>query len=263
MWLNKSGQEVNTAGLLYIEERSEGYSRMVVGFGKYKESLGMKFFDIRKHGYADSLGNILIDPKFEDAGKFSEGMAYVKQNGKYGYIDKTGKMIIEAKYKIAGNFKEGKAFVADEKDNISFIDKSGNIIGKVSDKISLGSSIMNYPFESGRYIEERTENKFCFSEGLINIKGKYYDQTGKLVLSTLYDSFDCKDGMIRFYQSIKDAKGNYNRKYGYYNKSGIMIIKPVYNDAEDFKGGKAKVGYQGSKGTWNYFNIDRTGKMIK
>ena len=53
----------------------------------------------------------LIEAKYEDADRFSEGLAAVKQGGKWGYIDETGKTVIPFRYDKAYPFSEGLAVV--------------------------------------------------------------------------------------------------------------------------------------------------------
>ena len=50
--------------------------------------------------------------KYDYVGKFSSnGLAYVKLNGKYGFIDQTGKIIIPLKYDYVGDFFDRLAYV--------------------------------------------------------------------------------------------------------------------------------------------------------
>ena len=49
----------------------------------------------------NSLGEMVIKPKFEDISPFYEGLAAVKLNGLWGYLDESGKMIFEPKYQEA------------------------------------------------------------------------------------------------------------------------------------------------------------------
>ena len=71
-----------------------------------------------KYGYIDQKGEIVIEPQFNWADRFSEGLALVRMeddnlgyNGKYGYINPEGKIVIEPAYinqrvahlKIKGN----------------------------------------------------------------------------------------------------------------------------------------------------------------
>ncbi len=60
-----------------------------------------------KWGYATADKEIVIQPKFKDAGWFSEGLAAVKIGNKYGYINRTGRVVIPAKYTVAKSFRKG------------------------------------------------------------------------------------------------------------------------------------------------------------
>ncbi len=64
-----------------------------------------------KVGYINVQGEIVIEPQFEYAGKFSEGLAVVKAGDKYGYIDTNGYVAIEPKYFEAKPFSNGRAYV--------------------------------------------------------------------------------------------------------------------------------------------------------
>lgn len=81
----------------------------------------------------NSVGKIVIQPKFEDASEFSEGLAYVRVNGKYGFIDTAGNMVIEPQFDDAFSFSEGLASVRVKKQKESlwgYIDKSGKMVVK-------------------------------------------------------------------------------------------------------------------------------------
>lgn len=46
---------------------------------------------------------------YDNAGNFSDGLAWVEANGKYGYIDKRGHLVIDTVFSLAGDFSEGFA----------------------------------------------------------------------------------------------------------------------------------------------------------
>lgn len=62
-------------------------------------------------GYIDMMGNYLIPPSFERAGRFADGLAPARRNGLWGYIDVRGRWVIEPKFSRAGEFHEGLAAV--------------------------------------------------------------------------------------------------------------------------------------------------------
>jgi hypothetical protein len=46
-----------------------------------------------KWGYIDKTGNIVIEPQFDSAHRFSAELAQVHVGDKIGYIDKTGRYV--------------------------------------------------------------------------------------------------------------------------------------------------------------------------
>lgn len=81
----------------------------------------------RLYGFINNNGKIVIPPKYEWAGDFSDGMTAVKINGKYGFIDESGEFVIQPVYELGEMFREGLAPV--KKDGkFGFIDKSGRFI---------------------------------------------------------------------------------------------------------------------------------------
>lgn len=43
-----------------------------------------------KHGFVDSVGNVIVKPVYEDVCDFSNGVAWVKENGKWGIMSEEG-----------------------------------------------------------------------------------------------------------------------------------------------------------------------------
>lgn len=110
------------------------------GTGYIKDNEGkLKFFDknldIKDQQYLeinefagtvarakDVLGNVvMINEKgepvvnlmsYDDAGNFSEGLAWVKKNGKYGYVNLQGRLVIDTLFTYASDFKSECAYVA-------------------------------------------------------------------------------------------------------------------------------------------------------
>ena len=66
-------------------------------------------------------------PFYDNAGKFSEGLAYIEKNFKYGFINKDNQIVIEPKYDYTLSFKKGLALVW-ERGKAKYINKQGNVI---------------------------------------------------------------------------------------------------------------------------------------
>lgn len=80
-----------------------------------------------KMGYIDKTGKILIEPKYDYVGEFSEDMALINLGGKWGFINKMGEIIVEPKYDEIADFSEGLALVKDG-DKWGFINKEGKFV---------------------------------------------------------------------------------------------------------------------------------------
>ncbi len=112
---------------------SEGLIPIEVGGRSEKTGERMYKHVSGKWGYVDKTGKIIIEPKFDDADEFSEGLANVTIGKKYGYIDKSGKIVITPQFEFSSNsyrcayFSEGLACL--ERDGkIGFIDKTGKVV---------------------------------------------------------------------------------------------------------------------------------------
>ncbi|MDR7869759.1 MAG: WG repeat-containing protein [Tissierellaceae bacterium] len=53
----------------------------------------------------------IVEPVYDYARNFAEGLAAVKKDGKWGYIDTTGKTVLDFKYDMAYSFSEDRALV--------------------------------------------------------------------------------------------------------------------------------------------------------
>ena len=143
-----------------------------------------------------STNEIIISPKYDAVGHFSERLTWVKLNGKCGYIDKTGKEITPCKYEFVWDFSDGLAIVG-LNGKRGYIDKTGKEI------IPL---IYNY---AG-----------VFSEGLASVEfnGKYgfINKTGKEVIPCKYDN-------VFWGFSQGKAKVELNGETFHINKTGKRI----------------------------------------
>ena len=77
-------------------------------------------------GYINKNGEYIINPQFEYASWFSEGLASVGIGDKYGYINKKGEIAINPQYEGASDFYEGLAAVKIG-EKWGFINKKGQI----------------------------------------------------------------------------------------------------------------------------------------
>ena len=100
---------------------SEGTAE--IAFFSDTESGLIPFRYMNKTGYLDLEGEITIPPKFEAAGKFSDGRALIwletNEVTGYGFIDKTGELITPL-FKEAADYGNGLARVVFESDGVQY-----------------------------------------------------------------------------------------------------------------------------------------------
>jgi hypothetical protein len=197
-------------------------------------------------------GKIVINPQFERAYIFRDGLARVKvSGGKYGYIDKNGKYILTPTYIYAQDFSDGVAWVQLEDQPPMLIDKNGKTI------LQIDSLISATPFYNGiaialYYSEEVLLNLINNPKSaiklinLINKKGEdAVTPTGEDVLASPF----INEGLCVFVNINSE-------KAGYKNKNGETIIDEQFDQAFEFHEGVAviklgeKYGAIDKKGGW-------------
>ena len=78
-------------------------------------------------GYIDRAGKIVVEPQFQNAYGYSEGLASICIDDKWGFIDKESKMVIPPQFDGPAYFFNHVAFV--EKDGkLGIIDRSGRVV---------------------------------------------------------------------------------------------------------------------------------------
>ena len=89
----------------------------------------------KKYGYIDKTGKMTIQPRFESAGPFVDGLANVSNCYEAGFINKTGELVISTQYQTAAPFSGGLSAVetGDSRGlRKGYIDRSGNVIWQPS-----------------------------------------------------------------------------------------------------------------------------------
>jgi WG containing repeat len=79
-----------------------------------KENLLPQLWKVKingKYGYIDRTGKLVVNPQFDYASSFYEGLAQVQVGQKWGYIDHTGKLVIKPQFDYGDRFLTGFAKV--------------------------------------------------------------------------------------------------------------------------------------------------------
>jgi hypothetical protein len=235
----------DTELIKWIAERQERLRRIKTEIkeriASSKDLISNKVGD--KWGYLDNNGKTVIEPKFEQAWGFSEGLGRIKVGEKFGYIDSTGKVVIEPQFEWAREFSEGVAFVGRGKFLFDWkwgcIDKSGKML-------------IDYDFNDVDKFSEglaAAANSSMFKED----RWGYIDKTGGWVIRpSFYDAKEFSEG----FASVAIG-GLMTKKWGYITKDAQVVIKPQFDDAFSFSEDLAKIKVGNKFGF-----IDKTGKII-
>ena len=84
-------------------------------------------FGSQRWGYVDTQGRTVVEPQFQAANLFSEGLAAVALDDRFGYIDTTGTVVIPLQFERAGPFAQGLAPIR-QAGLWGFVDQSGRTV---------------------------------------------------------------------------------------------------------------------------------------
>ena len=157
----------------------------------------------------------------------------VKSGEKWGYINKKGEYVINPQFADAGFFRDGLAKVVSVDGKTGFINTDGK-------------------YE----IPAKFKNATPFSEGLAFVvsDGSYpvcIDKSGETIFSLKQAKYAVwfSEGLAEFVTT--------ERKYGFADKTGQIVVNPQFEDAMPFSEGFAAVK-QNDK--WGF--IDKSGKIV-
>ena len=123
-------------GYVYNAQTGKKYLKHITWIAQPtgKDSL-ICFSDGKKRGYfSKNTGKVVIEPKYDHAWIFSDGLASVEEDGYVKFIDATGKIVIDKKMPYIPNM-EGYVFHGgycvvdtDDGEQCGLMDKVGNIV---------------------------------------------------------------------------------------------------------------------------------------
>jgi hypothetical protein len=202
-----------------------------------------------KVGFIDESGRVVIEPRYDSARDFSEGLAFAWGGGFLGFIDRDGKEVFKIDNLAVGDFHDGLASIvlrAARPSEGGYIDRSGRLAVK------------------GRYgfVDD-------FAEGLAGVEvddgivGRvgFINTKGEMVLPPRFGVTKGGDALLtvataRFSEGLACVK--WGGGYGYIDKRGEFIIPPQFREAQGFSEGLAWVKTPQGKAGW----IDKAGRWV-
>ena len=187
-----------------------------------------------KYGFIDALGNIRLEPQFDSATGFTDGLARILVGGKWGFIDNVGTLVIPPTFDSCWAFSDGLAEVTIAGKH-GFIDQEGNL--RIEPKYYLCQS-----FEDGLAKVQET----------MMSKSVFIDHTGTVVLDQHdYILAHHREGLINC---------STNGKWGFIDRHGVFKIGPRYAYCCPFYEGLAAICQH--KDGDDYVFIDKQDNLV-
>ncbi len=249
-----------------------------------------------EYGYKNKTGKIIIEPKYDKAFEFSEGLAGVRQNGKWGFIDKTGREIVKPRYDYVGAFhnniaqvntggkvdgygnedggkwglidRTGKEIVPPKYDEVYRYFIEDYMIVKLNRKYGVidNTGKETVPLKYDMIPNPEESEPYPLQEVWLNGKAGFVElKTGKEIVPLIYDD------VVSFSEDLAAVNTGgkpqnfrvLGGKWGFVDTTGKEVIPLVYDipflsESLRFQNGKVQVSKDGST-----FFIDKTGKEVK
>ena len=216
---------IDRRGEWFIEAKFRGVQHFSEGYAATRNNA--------KWGWITKKGKFSFHlyPQFDAAGDFIDGMALVLLDDKWGYINKYGEYEIEQKFTNLSYFSEGLAIASIHPNGypVGYIDKYGDFeIPPIFERARDFSNGMARVMFDGRWGHIDTEGEWIIHPTKFEYVGYFDGETGL-------------------------APAKLNGKMGYIDRIGEWVISPLFNNAEDFRGGFAAVDI--GENQWSYINL--------
>lgn len=179
-----------------------------------------------------------IDPIFERAEKFSEGLATVRIEGKYGYIDPSGKVVIEPQFDSAGEFNHGIA-IAGVEERLGVIDLNGDyavepIFGHAL--VLRNDTVLAVPLKNKAQAWTDTLRYTVDHAGIYNLTDGWLTES-----IYKFERFNDEQGDLIWAQVPGGQQGTFDDLYGLMRTDGSWLIEPQFTFVSELKGNRAPV----------------------
>lgn len=189
-----------------------------------------------KYGFINPSGDYIAPPNLAEAADFSEGLAAVKltPDGLYGYMNREGQVVIAPQYTQAHPFINGRARV--------------NIDGVTAYIDKQGVELLRIPYL--RVFDTNSDRIAFLTEGR---KMGLMDVDGKVIVEPKYYPI-IEWAILMFTEPI--APVGLDKKYGFIDKNGAVVVDFTYDWVHQFREGLAVVCKDGLYGF-----LDNTGQI--
>jgi hypothetical protein len=250
-----------------------------------------------KCGFIDRHGNVVLEPKFDGAGDFEKGLAYVELQGTKGFIDARGRLVVELPADVLWIQRPTEGLIwyrAKEQDRPlwGLLNERGTVVVKPTYRnvkpFSEGLAAVQLPWDikgdsRGKwgFVNRRGEvvipfryedngplgRDSIFTDGVALVKDKtgtkFIDRTGKVILDAGHKRTEAfQEGLGAIHDIIPLEQGFSRTRY--FDPNGKLAFT-VDGFGQEFHEGFAVVSViklEDKKPPFWYGYIDRTGKLL-
>ncbi len=236
----------------------------------FSEGLGLVKKD-GMYGFVDLEGEV-IEPGYLSAGSFSGGLAVVEtEKGDWGYINRNGDWVIEPQYDRAWGFSEGIAqvllFNRNYRVEHRYINTKGEEVSRpqhernsseglfVRNEIRHGSGRdragIKWRYVKGEFTSRKYNSVRSFSEGLAGVswgRWGFINTEGEEVIPLQYDS------IMPFSEGLAGVEKD--GRWGFINTEGEEVIPFQFDHIMPFSEGMAFVIFEGHE-KWSLIRVKR------
>jgi DUF971 family protein len=204
----------------------------------------LAFEEAGKWGFKNAVGKAIVEPKYDEAREFAEGMAAVnmgaqvdrkaliqrKEGGKWGYIDARGNVVVPIAFDDAHDFSDGLAQVRDDR-GLRYLDSRGVVV------IELGRDYRAGDFREGLapvYEDRSLQGK--------DWRTRFIDKKGSTGFTVDGYAEEFHEGLAVL--GVEKRPGHSGDsiepyRYGYVDRAGQVVISPRFAEAHEFSEGLA------------------------
>ena len=276
------GFDISPGGLIMVGINTDG-----------KDAWGNQ---LRNYGFVNTKGEVVVPIEYNNAYKFSDGLAAVSKDGLWGFIDEKGEVVIPLEYddvysangKRIGAFTEGLAIVKKGGEYNSDTDEWNGGWGVIDTKGEITIPFMYYNIRRsfdedifevakpwGIWGVVDSKNEIIIPIEFYSIRTANLAQDG-IAFVRNYDKWGVINTELEFVVPLEyDSIGNFSEglvsvrkgswdtgKLGVVDTTGKIVVPIIYDGVGEFSNGLARVfiGNQWTDGKWGV--VDTTGKVV-
>ena len=267
-----------------VEAPVEGAVRLPAPVPEEQVAAGTDRFPIAvdgRWGYIDRAGEVVIEPQFDGAYAFAEGLARVEIDGRYGYIDPAGEAVIPPVMRQAFDFVEGRARVVLPTAGVELGSDVAAPEGRLLEAIIATDGTVVVPATLARardfgsaadgalapVVRTRTRSYVPLGLPALAFLGVQFQEEGgwevvsaggdvAFRVETALNVLGLADGRFPFAENVGTWPFR-SRRWGYLDTEGRVAVEPQFRLASGFAEGRAAVVVDD-----RYGYIDTTGALV-